>query len=305
MFDTTEESKDSEQVRSSSRERNLTEKGKEMHEQEAKKHEKTFSKAYEIWKESAKEIRKQLKGFCSSEELNIASHHIRAQHDLVKQNYEPIRRNHSMTQSIVKKMDACSVITTDTCELIQKRLETIEETFNDQLEKERVRIILNKREYGSVFGDTKTETSATVKSKTSGNSGGCAEAEAELAAKVEQAKVTKEILAQEAKVTKMESEWKLTEYQAHAALKRQEVEMKVKLEEERTKLQQLTADSEVKVAAARVHAYNALDGSENTDVSSHHSDNLVKGNTAYQPSLNPQAPTFQPLNTLSGQQELS
>lgn len=103
----------------------------------------------------------------------------------------------------------------------------------------------------------------------------------------------------------MENNWKLTEYQAHAALKRQDVEMKMKLEEEKTKLQQLKADSEMKVVAARVNAYNALDGSENTDVLSHHSETPVKGNTVYQPSLNSQAPAFQPFNTFSVQQEFS
>lgn len=94
----------------------------------------------------------------------------------------------------------CTVITTDVCELIQKRIDALKETFNDQLEKGRVRIILNKNNYGSVFGDTKIVVFVSffcvlsvVKSKTSGNSGGCAEAEVELAAKVEQAKVTKEI----------------------------------------------------------------------------------------------------------------
>lgn len=50
MLNTDEESNNSTQVKSSSREQNPTEKGKEMHDQEAKKHERTFSKAYEAWK---------------------------------------------------------------------------------------------------------------------------------------------------------------------------------------------------------------------------------------------------------------
>ncbi|XP_024119479.1 uncharacterized protein LOC112140697 [Oryzias melastigma] len=223
------------QVRSSSREQSLTEKGKEIQEQGAKKHEKAFNKAYETWKELARDIRAGLKGFYSSEELNAASHDIRAKHEAVTLNYEPIRRNHSMTQEIVKRMDACSVITTEICELIQKRQETIQEAFNDRLEKERVRMILNKTEFGSVFGHSITETviSATP-----------------------------------------------------------------------SKLQQLKADSAVKVAAARVRVYNAQDGFESFEASSHHSDNPEYCYSATQVSLNPQAQSFQP-RTLPGEQELN
>ncbi len=52
---------EAQQVRSSSRERRPTEKGLELHEQEAKKNEKAFSKAYDSWKKTAKEIRTRLK----------------------------------------------------------------------------------------------------------------------------------------------------------------------------------------------------------------------------------------------------
>ncbi len=53
------------QIRSSSRERSFTEKGLEMREQEAKKQENAFYKAYNSWKETAKETRSRLKMFCS------------------------------------------------------------------------------------------------------------------------------------------------------------------------------------------------------------------------------------------------
>ncbi len=64
------------QIRSSSRERRFTEKGLEMREQEAKKKEKAFYKAYNSWKETAKETRSRMKMFCSRENLekNTARH---------------------------------------------------------------------------------------------------------------------------------------------------------------------------------------------------------------------------------------
>lgn len=302
MLNAAEEADDSEQqgVRSSNRERHLTEKGKEMQEYEAKKNEKAFNKAYDTWKKAAKEIRTKLKTFCSPEELNNASHDIRDKHAVVQQHYEPIRRSQSMTPDIVKRMDACAVLTTDICEVVAKRQENIDQLFNDRLEKERVRVMLNKRDYGSVFGDTKTETSfpegSVARSKADSTGSREVEAEAELAAKVEQAKATQEILAQETKISQMENEWKI-----------KEVESKAKLEEEKTKLQQLKADSEVKVAAARVRALSAQNDIESHDqVSCYNLENSANlPNSAPRLSLNPQAPTFRPHNTTPEREELS
>lgn len=83
---------------------------------------------------------------------------IKSKQAIVHQNNEPIRRNHTITPDIVKRMDACETLTVKICDLVSKRLENIDEAFNDQLEKERVRIVLNKDEYGSVFGNTDLET---------------------------------------------------------------------------------------------------------------------------------------------------
>lgn len=44
-----------------SRERKLTEKGQEMHDQDAKKREKTFHKTYDSWKLTARETKTKLK----------------------------------------------------------------------------------------------------------------------------------------------------------------------------------------------------------------------------------------------------
>jgi hypothetical protein len=116
---------------------------------------------------------------------------------------------------------------------------------------------LNKNEYESVFGKTETETvisspSESSNSKaTSRSSSKRADAEADLAAKLEQANAMEEIHTQQTKLIKLESEWKL-----------KEAEVKLRLEEEKTKLQRLQASKEVKVAAARVKAYNAFDNVE-------------------------------------------
>lgn len=89
------------QVRSSSCERTLTEKGKEPHEQQAKKSGKAFNKAYDSWKQTAKDIRSKLKAFCSSEGLNEAQRDIKSKCTSVSQCYEPMQHNHTTTPEIV------------------------------------------------------------------------------------------------------------------------------------------------------------------------------------------------------------
>ncbi|GAA6094715.1 uncharacterized [Tachysurus ichikawai] len=87
-----------------------------------------------------------------------------------------------------------------------------------------------------------------------------ADAEAELAAKIEQAKAMQEISDQQARLHKMENDWKVKKAKMQAEIKQRKTEMCLRLEEERTRLQMLKADKEVKVAAARVKAYNDFEG---------------------------------------------
>lgn len=195
---------------------------------------------------------------------------IKAKHDKVCQHYESIKLNLTSTPDVVKKMDACSTLSSEICGLVNKRMESVGQavTFNDCLEKERVRMQLNKREYGSVFGRTNTETEVSLSkvgddqvSAISGSSSKRADAEADLAAKVEQLKAIQTLHVQQAKLEKLETDWKLKETEMLAEFKQKEAEMKLKLDEEKSKLQQLQADSEVKVAEARVKAYNQFDAS--------------------------------------------
>ncbi len=192
-------------------------------------------------------------------------------------------------------MDACSTLSSEICDTVNKRMENMDKTFNDCLERERVRIQLNKGEYGSVFGRTNTETVISQplkepddqKSNISTSSSKRADAEAELAAKIEQAKAVQMLQAQQAKLEKLETEWKLKETQMLAEIKEKEAEMKSKLEEEKSKLQQLKAESEVKVAEARVRAYTSFEGEIDKSP-------LGSTNTEYKPLLNPQTPAFEP-----------
>ena len=90
-IENTDDPKDT-QFRSSSRERKLTEKGQELHDQDTKKREKAFDKTYDSWKLVARKTRTELKTLCSSEDLNELQQDIQAKHDDLGQQYEPILR---------------------------------------------------------------------------------------------------------------------------------------------------------------------------------------------------------------------
>lgn len=78
-----------------------------------------------------------------------------------------------------------------------------------------------------------------------------------------------------------------------AEVKQKESEMLLRLEEERTRLQMLQADKEVKVAAARANVYNNHESNleEEGRGNATWSGGRVAGN---QPQLNPQVESFHP-----------
>lgn len=245
------------EVVSGSCERQLTEKGRQMRDEEAKRHVRAFMKAYESWKKAAKQARAKLKQFLLKGDLEQINNQIQRGYDHVNQNFESLQRNALNTADIIQKVDACNTLTTEICDLVSRRLEADQEkaSFNPETEKERVRMILSRDEYGSVFGDTNTASvlhddldNLSAISKTSSKRAG---EEAELAAKLEQVKSMQEIQAQQVKLCKLETEWKLHESQMMVQLKHKQAEVDMKLEEEKTRLKLMQAEMDVKVAAAR------------------------------------------------------
>lgn len=62
---------DTQEMTPRARERQLTEKGRQLCEEETKRHLKAFMKAYESWKRIAKDARTKLKKFCLKEDLGV------------------------------------------------------------------------------------------------------------------------------------------------------------------------------------------------------------------------------------------
>ncbi len=276
-------------VRSSSRERTFTERGLEMHKQEAIKHKKEFMRAYGSWKEVAGKVRTALKSFRSQDELNKIREEIQSRHSVVSECYEPIQRNHNATPDIVPKMDACIALTAEISEIIERRLKIVDEVFNPELEKLRVRMALKRDEYGSIFGHTKTDTVLSLAENLIHSQGSSkhVDAGAELAAQQERVKAVYQIQAQEEVLSKLEEERQLVlkrlEEEKQVALKRIEANM----HQEEKRLQQIQAESEVRIAEARVNAYESLE---------HDSRDWLKETdlTVKFSQLNPKANAYQP-----------
>lgn len=111
-----EKSVGAQEVVSGTRARQLTERGQQMREEQAKKHVRAFLKSYDSWKGIAKECRKSLKQFCSKEDLDKINKYIQSGYDHVHQNYEPLQCNSANTPDVVQKMDACNTLTTEICD---------------------------------------------------------------------------------------------------------------------------------------------------------------------------------------------
>lgn len=274
---------------SDSRHRTLTDKGQELYIQNAQKFERAFDRAFNAWKQTARESRTALKDMCSLDDLNKIHSEVTAKHQAVHSHYQPIARNQMTTPNIAYNMDTCYTTTDEILTLVKKRQNTIDDNLNPILEKFRVRTILSKTEHASIFGETNTETEVGSchgshhSSLTSNSSSKRLDAEAELAAKREQAKAMVDIQAQQARFTRLESELRLKEARMLAELKLEEerrlAEGRLKLEEERTKLEQLKAEKEIQIAAARVRAYVSC-GSESED------DTYYEANPAYDRTQN-------------------
>ena len=167
-------------------------------------------------------------------------------------------RNGAAVQAIVKRRSTCDTITADILSIIEKRCPVDPLQYNEHLEKERVRSILNKKENASILRDSVTETdilstSEFIKDADSQSSHGSSkvDAEAELAAKKAEMQALNDVQVQEEKLSRMQAE-----------VKRQEALMEEEIEAEKRKLQQIKTERMLKVAAARARVYAEADITE-------------------------------------------
>lgn len=108
-----------------------------------------------------RQIRTITKTSYSPDDLAKIEQEIHTKQDVLRLQYEPLLHNQTSTPEIVGRMNTCATLTEETSALESNQRETIDENYNDQLEKERMRTVLNKEEYRSVFGHTNHRNQTT------------------------------------------------------------------------------------------------------------------------------------------------
>lgn len=141
----------------------------------------------------------------------------------MKRLYNDIRQKTTPNQEIRRKVDACIAVTVDLLGLMRTRL--VEDEFDAELEKSKIRLLLNRDYARSIYGSTTTELS-NHPSESSSISAKRAEAAAELAAK------------------------------------RAEINMEAVIDAHRQELKRLEKQKEVEVIEARLRVYSEEEARE-------------------------------------------
>ena len=217
-------------IRRSDRDKMLTEKGEAYLSSLFDKHVTHFNACYNKWKVCVKDARSQLKAELSEAELKLMSLRLESLVDNVLRSYEDIKFAGTPGKDEVRKADCVIQITKDVCEVIEKYKQT---PYNQEIAKVNVRTLLDKTNCKSVFGDSNTETGTgtskpcSTTSRLSRISSKRSEAVVELAMKKAKLESLQNIRAQ-----------------------------RLKLKEEEERLEMLKLECEVKMAEARVKAYD-------------------------------------------------
>ena len=157
------------------RERKPTEKGGQYKPERIAQHERAFQKAYTVWKGKAKASRSQLKDPYSEEQLADIKTDVEQQFVAVQEEYEALKKLYTSTSSIVQRMDTCGHLTKEISDLIEPRRSNPSGEAQGHLQREKVRMTLNKEKTPSVFGCSVTDAQISEASRQM--------AEADLAAK--------------------------------------------------------------------------------------------------------------------------
>lgn len=147
--------------------------------------------------------------------------------------YSEIRQRSTPSTDIRRKIDACDAVISDLMKIINERLSGIEEVFEGEREKVKLRK-LHANDYAHSIYGTASQSASSHLSETTVMAAKRAEAAAELAAKEAQYKLMEEERKQKEKIRLMESE-----------------------------LERLQAERDIKVARARLECYEREFGQDN------------------------------------------
>lgn len=124
-------------IQRSSREKRLTPKMQEFMEQQSVQKEKRVYSAYEKWKVHVREVRKNLKGACSDEDLCAMMETLEELEAVAKVEYNSLRETSTPSQEVRRKIDACAAVTADLMQFMKVRLSETGEDFDAEAERPR------------------------------------------------------------------------------------------------------------------------------------------------------------------------
>ncbi|XP_069134374.1 uncharacterized protein [Argopecten irradians] len=153
------------EIRTSERNRKLTEKMAAYQETELEKRLAKLRSTYGKWQIHAKEIRTNLKAECSENDLGQMIDKIKALEASVLKNFNIVKDISTPAQDIVRRIDACVAVSADLLKILNERLSDID-TFDNVFEARRLSDL--RRHAKSVFGES--ESSSSVSSSTSSRS---------------------------------------------------------------------------------------------------------------------------------------
>ncbi len=227
----------SELPRRSERVKVQTEKMITFQREEMSKKEKRLTTLYEQWKKQVRETRERLKLDITDKEMSELADIIEQRRNYVSKLYSEIRNQMAPSSDIRRKIDACDAITHDIVRIILERLSGVDEDFDAERERTRLRGLLEHDFARSIYGST-AASNRSQRSSSSQLTAKRADAAAELAAKEAEYEIVLEEQRQQEKIKALEEEHKK------------------QMAAQTSELERLKAQKDVKAAQARFEAYN-------------------------------------------------
>ncbi len=205
--------------------------------EEMSKKEKRLTTLYEQWKKQVRETRERLKLDITDKEMSELADIIEQRRNDVLKLYSEIRNQMAPSSDIRRKIDACDAITHDIVRIILERLSGVDEDFDAERERTRLRGLLEHDFARSIYGST-AASNRSQRSSSSQLTAKRADAAAELAAKEAEYEIVLEEQRQQEKIKALEEEHKK------------------QMAAQTSELERLKAQKDVKAARARFEAYN-------------------------------------------------
>ncbi|KAI4880096.1 hypothetical protein NFI96_007245 [Prochilodus magdalenae] len=229
---------DSEVLRRSDRSRVLTEKMLAYQRDEQSKKERRLVNLYEQWKAQARKARQELKSDLSEKHLSALIDSLEERKNDIMKVYNELRMHSTPAAELRRKVDACEAVTNDITKVVFERLTGVNGDFDAEYEGRRLRELLAPDYAHSIYSSTASESSASQLSGSSCIAAKRADAAAELAAKEAEYKVLLEERRQKEKIRTLEEQH------------RKELEM------QKSELERLKAERDLKAAHARFEVYD-------------------------------------------------